>query len=681
MEVPVAREISLPRALGEFRIHAVLGQGGSGVVYDATWGPRRVALKVLHPALIAEGVASQFFSEAARLQAIQHPAVVKVFSVGELPDGRPFLAMERLDGETLASVLARGPLPLPDALALFEELCGAIGALHAQGLVHRDIKPENVFIVGGKHAVLLDFGIAKELAAPASTTTMDGGVRGTPAYMAPERFFGQPAAVATDVYELAVTLYAMLAGLLPWEDLADPEARLSPRPLEDAAIPRELDVEIRRALSTRAQNRPPHTAAFLEAVRSAAGSPLTVAVAPSETARMAPAADVAGAPPVTSSGERPWFAERKSGGRTVSLGGAKTPGTNTPLAWAPTESAPARVRRRRWPYVAAAIAGALALTALAVWRYRDTGAPAVASAPEATPRSEPDPWAPGTRSAAPVKATDAEVVEVARRELAAAIRHVPADAQVVIGAVISELRGNAQFEQILTKASALARDSGLLDTLPCLRSIVDGADWAIYAGTSMEVDRGATLIVHGGWQRAALEACFAKEAKPLALADGARMFELSDLGWVDFVDDHTLYASLRSDLGAAQVHELARGGTGPTKRAQQLLATLPAERTLTAVFDGTKLTWPDAALPPGSHAAAWFRIEPTQTAFELAIEAPEPKAAAKLVASFQAAVDELFVAKEARLLGRVDVASDGARVRVSGHLTSWTIGLIASQIP
>src|SRR4051812_13105679 len=158
---------ALPRSLGEFRIEAILGEGGSGIVYDATWGPRRVALKVLHPSLSdTDRVRAQFLSEGQRLQAITHPSVVKVLAVGELPDGRPYLAMERLDGETLASVLARGPLRLPQALDLFGELCAAVGTLHEQGLIHRDLKPENVFIVSGKHAVLLDFGIAKEAAAP-----------------------------------------------------------------------------------------------------------------------------------------------------------------------------------------------------------------------------------------------------------------------------------------------------------------------------------------------------------------------------------------------------------------------------------------------------------------------------------------------------------------------------------
>src|ERR1700733_8350581 len=239
--------------LGEFRIDAVLGHGGSGIVYDAMWGPRRVALKVMAPDTVGTGKeTAQFLAEAQRLQQIGHPSVVKVLSVGQLPDGRPYLAMERLEGETLASVIAQGALPLAHALELFPGLCAAVGALHDQGLVHRDLKPENVFVVAGRHAVLLDFGIAKDIAAPASTTTAEGNVRGTPAYMAPARFFGQPAGIGTDLYELALVLYIMLAGRLPWDVVSDPEARLSPRSLVELVpnLPAMLDVEVRRALST-----------------------------------------------------------------------------------------------------------------------------------------------------------------------------------------------------------------------------------------------------------------------------------------------------------------------------------------------------------------------------------------------------------------------------------------------
>ncbi|MCW5808585.1 MAG: serine/threonine protein kinase, partial [Deltaproteobacteria bacterium] len=255
----------MSEVLGEFRVVATLGAGGSGIVYDAVRDGQRVALKVLRPELVEEPrERKQFLAEAERLRSVAHPSVVKVLAAGELPDGRPYLAMERLEGETLARMLARGPLAAPLALALFEELAAATAAIHAQGLVHRDIKPENVLVVGGRRAVLLDFGIAREVDAPRSTTTRAGNVRGTPAYMAPERFYGHPATIASDVYELAVTLYAMLAGRLPWSDVANPEARLTPAPLTD--VPRELDGEIRCALSTRAERRPASAAELCERV-------------------------------------------------------------------------------------------------------------------------------------------------------------------------------------------------------------------------------------------------------------------------------------------------------------------------------------------------------------------------------------------------------------------------------
>jgi serine/threonine protein kinase len=693
-----------PRSLGEFLISGLLGQGGSGLVYDATWGPRRVALKVLHPSLVGtEGARSQFFAEAARLQGIQHPAVVKVLAVGSLPDGRPYLAMERLEGEPLASVLARGPLPVPRALALFEELCGAVGALHDQGLVHRDLKPENVFIVGGVHAVLLDFGIAKEVAAPASTTTIDGGVRGTPAYMAPERFFGQPAGVATDLYELAVTLYAMLAGALPWDDLADPEARLSPRPLGealaaggDAAISPELDIEVRRALSTRAQNRPPSARAFAEAVRLAAGTAPSAAPAPSETARMAPSGGRSIVQPEDTAqpGPRaPWFAERRT---TTDRG-------RTPLAWAPSEPAPpsaAAPRRRRWPLVAGAAALVLAGAGVAIWRLGGAGAPArvagdedvaVAPAPGSIAEGSaavPDPWAGGPASGRAAAAAaelpltgDPVSVAAARAELAAAIRHLPADTQVVFAALVGELRGNEQFDQLLGKLAKHARVVGLLDLVPCLQPIVGGSEWAIYASRSLEDGSSGTLMARGRWRRADVEACFGAEAQPLAMTDGRRMLQLPRLGWIDFVDDHTLYLSLREDLAAAQVHELVMRGKGPTEKARTLLAALPAARTLTAVVDGTDVSWPDESLPKGSHLTAWLAVERSGTAVEVAIDARDPKEAQKLVDGVKPTIDDLFKERESRLLGRLEVARDGAVFRLTGRLTSLMMGMIASQVP
>lgn len=689
-----------PHSLGEFRIASVLGEGGSGIVYDAAWGPRRVALKVLHPSLIGtERSRSQFLVEAQRLQAIAHPHVVKVLSAGQLPDGRPYLAMERLEGKTLAEVLASGPLPVGKALLLFEELCHAIGALHEQGLIHRDLKPENVFIVTGQgepgraeateHAVLLDFGIAKELAAPASTTTMDGGIRGTPAYMAPERFFGQPAAVATDIYELAVTLYAMLAGQLPWEELADPEARLNPRPLiEVAEVPAELDIEVRRALSTRAQNRPPSAKSFLESVRQAAGSPPIVAPAPSETARMPPASRGEIKPTQTAQ-RAPWFAERKT---TTERG-------KTPLAWAPTEAAPSAdppTRRPRWPWVAGALGIAAIAAGLAWWRFEReksaaTHAPA-ADAAEATGDAgfaADDPWNGGGPPSPPLRASvsipttsEAPGPVRARAEIAASVAHVPADTRVLVTVHIAELRANEQYRRLLGKIAANPRVAELTGAVPCLSSIVEGTEWLVYAASGFVTGEQGTLIMRGRWNRADVEACFDEQFERLKMKDGRTMLRIQRLGWVDFIDDHTVYLSVREDLAAAQVHELVRAGRGPTPRTRSLLAGLPDNRTVALVVDADRTQpWPQDYLPKGSDAAAWIRIDPDGTMLDLSVETRAEADARALEAKIKPELDELFSGVNPKLVGALDIRHTGATFTIRGKLTTLMIGLIEGALP
>ncbi|MBX3161380.1 MAG: serine/threonine protein kinase [Deltaproteobacteria bacterium] len=713
----------------------MLGQGGSGIVYDAAWGPRRVALKVLHPSLVdGERVRAQFLAEAARLQTISHPSVVKVLASGVLPDGRPYLAMERLDGETLAGVLARGPLALPQALALFGELCGAVAALHAQGLVHRDLKPENVFIVrtpeGTQHAVLLDFGIAKELLAPASTTTIDGGVRGTPAYMAPERFFGQPAGVATDIYELAVTFYAMLAGRLPWDDLADPEARLSPRPLvELASVSSELDVEVRRAMSTRAQNRPANAAALFEAVLGAAGAEPTAA---SETARMKPAGEAttavptpispSGAPLVTRDA-RPWFAERQ----------ATTDRGKTPLAWAPTEAAPkvpAPEKKRRWPLVVAGLAAAGLAAGAVAWIARpaaddgekgtlarieepdlhdddedDAPPPPKREAREArearevaaVPRNPDDPWDTGDVVDRPDKAGKARKsfsgaiplpkgpelpVATARAEVARAFGKVPADTQVLMAAVVGDMRHHEQFSKVLDKIAKQPRVSDLLDTVPCLRSIARGSEWIVFAAKSLDEGHHATLIVRGRWRRSDIEACFEHDGQPLTMADGAKLLQLPRLGWVDFIDEHTVYLSVREDLAAAQVHDLVKTGKGPTAQTKRLVAALPKAWSFAAVIDGGNgLVWPERRIPKGSDATAWFHLGEDLTAFDVAVDAHAEAAAQRLVADIKPQFDDVFKDAPPALVGELEVVREQTTFHVRGGLTPFILGMIASTIP
>jgi eukaryotic-like serine/threonine-protein kinase len=196
--------------LGPFAIERELGRGGMGVVYAARQEGRRVALKVSIDDL-PERDRKHFLEEAALLSRISHPGVVEILDSGLFDDGRPYLVMPLLDGKTLAERLQRGRIETDLALRLFAQLAGAVAALHEVGIVHRDIKSENVmYLEQEERLVLLDFGIAREIDRPASTTTRMNLVRGTPGCMAPERFFGTRASASSDVYELAVVLYAMV---------------------------------------------------------------------------------------------------------------------------------------------------------------------------------------------------------------------------------------------------------------------------------------------------------------------------------------------------------------------------------------------------------------------------------------------------------------------------------------
>jgi serine/threonine protein kinase len=262
--------------LGDFEIDGVLGEGGSAIVYAARRDGDELALKVLRPELLlSEREVGSFLAEAHRAQRVAHPSLVEIRDAGVLPDGRPYLAMPRLRGECLAERVARGPMDLASALRLFHGLSGAVSALHAAGLVHRDIKPENMFVVGGEeeHLVLLDLGIARDIDAPASTTTQAGLVRGTPAYMAPERFFGARASTLTDTYEAAVTLYVMLTGRLPWDHAQEARGRMSPRdPRSLVPLPEPVAKALLRALSVDETARPEGVRALHDELEQAAVS-------------------------------------------------------------------------------------------------------------------------------------------------------------------------------------------------------------------------------------------------------------------------------------------------------------------------------------------------------------------------------------------------------------------------
>jgi serine/threonine-protein kinase len=267
-----------PGRLGDFTLQTVLGEGGSATVYAAS-SPRQreVALKVLHAELaLSERERKRFFDEVRSMGRVRHPSLVAIVDSGVLPDGRPYLCMPLLRGETLAVRIVRGRLPVGVALRYVNELADGVAALHRARMVHRDVKPENVFLQEPEgRAILLDFGIARDVDRATSTTTRTGGMRGTPAYMAPERFFGAAATVASDIYELAVVSYMMLVGRLPWDDELDGAARLHPRAPSDFGVdlPGTLADVLMRALSTRPEVRPESADGFAADAQRALGAP------------------------------------------------------------------------------------------------------------------------------------------------------------------------------------------------------------------------------------------------------------------------------------------------------------------------------------------------------------------------------------------------------------------------
>jgi serine/threonine protein kinase len=211
--------------VGEYRIDRLLGRGGMGAVHAAEQPEigARVAIKVLGAALSHDPrLVKRFVEEARVVNKIGHPNIIDVFAFGRLADGRQYFVMEYLEGETLASRLARGPVPVSEARRLLQQICEALEAAHQEKVIHRDLKPENLWIAMPRHgqpyAKVLDFGIAKliESSDPA-TATETGTVMGTPHYMSPEQCRGEAVDPRTDIYAMGVILYYIWSGRLPFE--------------------------------------------------------------------------------------------------------------------------------------------------------------------------------------------------------------------------------------------------------------------------------------------------------------------------------------------------------------------------------------------------------------------------------------------------------------------------------
>jgi eukaryotic-like serine/threonine-protein kinase len=192
--------------LGPYKIEGPLGSGGMGQVFRAvdTRLGRVVAIKT-----IQERFNDRFEREARAISALNHPHICTLYDVGSNGSGTPYLVMEMVEGETLASRIERGKLSIAETLKYGQQIAGALAAAHAGGVIHRDLKPGNVMLTKAGVKVL-DFGLAK--LSVDETLTISQGIMGTPAYMAPEQFEGKAADARADIYALGLILYEMATG-------------------------------------------------------------------------------------------------------------------------------------------------------------------------------------------------------------------------------------------------------------------------------------------------------------------------------------------------------------------------------------------------------------------------------------------------------------------------------------
>jgi serine/threonine protein kinase len=225
-----APRISVGQILGgKFEIVGLLGEGGTGTVYDAIRVAEKdsIALKVIHPHLLGDKqIRGRFTREATILRRLQGPHLLAVLDYGEIPDPRGsstgilYLALPKVDGPALDTLLAKeGPLSVDRALDIILEVCGALNSAHAQGVIHRDLKPANVLLEGGKKVIVVDFGMAKIVTGGGTGTTAltaHNMVFGTPEYMAPEQARGDELDARCDIYATGVMLYELLTGSVPF---------------------------------------------------------------------------------------------------------------------------------------------------------------------------------------------------------------------------------------------------------------------------------------------------------------------------------------------------------------------------------------------------------------------------------------------------------------------------------
>ena len=253
---------------GRYVIEEVIGEGGMATVYRARHKltDKQVAVKIMNPMLASDAIVRERFRREARsAQKLAHPNIIEIYDQGDTADGTAFIAMELLQGESLAPVISRGPLDVDRAIHIMIQIARGVARAHDLEIIHRDIKPENIFLCrredGSDLVKVLDFGIAKS--RQDSRLTGQGELFGTPQYMAPERILGKDTGGSSDIYALGVVFFEMVTGELPFN--APDVATFFVKHMEEpppavrslnARVPASLDDLIQRMLAKSPADRP-----------------------------------------------------------------------------------------------------------------------------------------------------------------------------------------------------------------------------------------------------------------------------------------------------------------------------------------------------------------------------------------------------------------------------------------
>jgi serine/threonine protein kinase len=427
----------LGQVLGNYRIARLVGAGGMGRVYLGV-NPQigsRVAIKVLSEECAKDrSLVERFFTEARAVNVIRHESIVNVVDINQLPDGRPYIVMELLEGDSLAELIRRGPIPLGTLSGLMTQVLDGLAQAHEKGIIHRDLKPDNIFVTRSGRAKILDFGIAKlqpELGA-VNEGTRTGALIGTPFYMPPEQALARPVDARSDLYSLGIILYEAVTGRRPFQgstiyELLKQHVEVDPPPPTSLRydLTPALESVIRRAMAKNPSQRFQSAQEFAQALEAArhglSTAPVPSAAAPTAASPYAPTphSPSFSHAPSHHHAHTPHYAPAPSPSPTQpSHLGAPPPAIahGMPPGYAPVSASfspvPApQASRSNLPIIAAAGCGLLLVAGIVVGAalmiYSRSGDDSSASVtPTSTPRSDPTVIVPRPDPTVPVAADD-----------------------------------------------------------------------------------------------------------------------------------------------------------------------------------------------------------------------------------------------------------------------------------